>query len=1765
MATQELLIRLGVDDSNFSTKMKSISKEMQVFESKIKANQAVMDNLFNDKASMAVKQKALIENIAELTKQLSAQSVRYEEAQKAVKEYSSKIAEAEKDIKEYNSALKAGGQVLDEEKYNLKALGQEMTALGSSVDKLEKEYQEMAQDVNKADVELKQYEQTLNATKSMMASQSTSIEKAELAYSKLGQSFNSLGDKIGVLGGKLFELKRKMTEQQTAIDTNKAKMKSLEQEITALNNEYKANSQRFGENSKQCKNLQASITELTSKYNNLENENKQLTQSLKLMSDEYKNTENSMKEATASMKKIETAMDTLKTKSKEAQAEYNRLKTVLKEQATEYKKLETNVINAKNARDKALTALEKERAKLQEVGANYEKTSIRIKELTNEYNGYCAKLDRATKAHQTYNRQLQQAQIEMNQAKQKMVELNALIKEQSALYQNSNIDRIATNFSRLGNTLTGLGKTMTSVGTTMTATISTPLAMIGTKALTTFSDFEQQIRRVNAVMSNDGFASGAEGMAQKFDQLSENSRKFAMQTEWTATEVGQSYQYMAMAGWNLSESTEAMLPMLNLASIGMVELSTASDIVTDTMTPFANDLEKVAKEAKKTGKEINTAEYTVDLFAQTIASSNTNVELLGETMKYSSGSVAGLGISLKDTMVAVGLMANASIKGSMAGTSLAMGLKRLVAPTDNVKAEMKKYGIELQKNKDGSVNLQKTMEVLRNKLGKLETTTRASAVATIFGATAQKGWLAIINASQDDFNRLTKAMDNSTGASARMMEEMKKSGAYTFKILQSNIQELLITLGDALAPAMLSFAETITKATQKISEWVNRMQESNPELLEFIGKIAILAVVIPPVLMAFGAMTTGLGNISTGISKTLKGISKFRTTAKAMEVNVKSLSGFSTVLAEVAGVSLPVALGVAVVALVGVMTAVGQNESALQWLIDKWGVLGEAVALACEHISGVVKASLGTVLILISGVAKAIGALLKGKLWEIDDIITETTAKVQQNVVRASADMAGESTRALKSMKKDSVEELRQMQDAFNTAMDVMKNGSVDTAGEVAKGLANIFTGMDDKLISQMRGVSDIMTSLLININKDMSMEEVTKALETNYKDLMKTGKYTASEIEAEFTKAKELITSSMADGVKQITQVGNDAVKIIQGSSSSGVQQTASDLAKWWRSLEQSQREALANMGGNWTSMFGDMTDITNKTGDEMKNSFVDKINQLNLTSSTKIEEFKNELTDGITQAKNNGIANLSELNTTAGIKYSELKGIAKNIATLNKDTVQNISSNLSNSLSKMSAESILDLQKNSNSWGLILKGVSANADFTSQETRDAILNNMQQLVDYTPEKLQQYSNNLTVGLTDAQNRLKQASLENLQVLSDSAKYIAGVNKSNLEQISGNLSANIMSLSATTIADLQQNSDSWAQLLNGIKSDTDLSTQNITQTIKNNLQQMLNNTPAQMRTFASHLQIGASDAKNRVNGETQQMTSDVKSNVDNMVSSVNSQFSQVDASLITSDANAVNSALSSIAGQSLGSTVSQVNNLNTSTKDADKSTTELNKSQEKLNNQSTSKLTGEVGTTKSKTDELISSAQTAIDKFNSLAGISLYNVRNEVYKTNSALQDLAGSAKVANRAVGQVSGFSLFDLSEDNPVLETARAIPETLTLATISTYGAINAGLAGVATTLSNMKTSGGYYNQNTSKMSSNASNQQASLTAQVNELKRSNKIQSDTLETMKELLVTLVKGQQISLQVDGRQIAMASASYMENQINIINKRKNRLGGAY
>ena len=343
---------------------------------------------------------------------------------------------------------------------------------------------------------------------------------------------------------------------------------------------------------------------------------------------------------------------------------------------------------------------------------------------------------------------------------------------------------------------------------------------LGTAAVKTAADFDSAMSKVAAV-------SGATG--SDLEALRDKAREMGEKTKFSASEAAEAMNYMAMAGWKTEDMLSGIEGVMNLAAASGEDLVTTSDIVTDALTDFGLT-------AKDSG-------HFADILAATSSNANTNVSMMGETFKYCAPIAGALGFSAEDTAEAIGLMANAGIKGSQAGTSL-----RTIM--NNLSGEVKICGSSIGEvtvattNADGSMrDLSDILADCRTAFSGLSESEKAAAAESLVGKNAMSGFLALMNAGEADITKLSSAIDNCDGSAASMAETMNDNLAGQLQILKSQLEELAISFGELLMPAI----RTIVGWIQKFVDWLNSMDEGTRKV---IVTIALVAAAIGPILIA---------------------------------------------------------------------------------------------------------------------------------------------------------------------------------------------------------------------------------------------------------------------------------------------------------------------------------------------------------------------------------------------------------------------------------------------------------------------------------------------------------------------------------------------------------------------------------------------------------------------------------------------------------------------------------------------------------------------------------------------------------------------------------------------------------------------------------------------------------------------------------------------------------------------------------------------------
>lgn len=482
----------------------------------------------------------------------------------------------------------------------------------------------------------------------------------------------------------------------------------------------------------------------------------------------------------------------------------------------------------------------------------------------------------------------------------------------------------------VGRNIEGAGKKLLPVTATVTA--------LGTASVKTAADFESSMSKVAAV-------SGATG--GDLDALSKKAREMGSKTKFSASEAAEAMNYMAMAGWKTEDMLSGIEGVMNLAAASGEDLATTSDIVTDALTAF--------------GLSAQDSGHFADVLAAASSNANTNVSMMGETFKYCAPIAGALGFSVEDTAEAIGLMANAGIKSTQAGTSL-----RTIMT--NLSGEVKICGDSIGEvtvattNADGSMrDLSDILSDCRTAFSGLSESEKAAAAESLVGKNAMSGFLALMNAGEGDIAKLSGAIDNCNGAAQSMADTMNDNLEGQLTILKSQLQELAISFGEILLPA-------IKKIVGWIQGFIDVLNSLPDGVKETIVTIALVAAALGPVLIIVGKIITAVGTIMTIVPKVVGVIKAVKTAFMALN---------ATMLAN------PIVLIIAAIAaLVAAFIYLWNNcDEFRQFWIDLWENIKEIAVAVWEALKEFFVAAWEFIRTTAETVWNALAGFFTG-LWE---------------------------------------------------------------------------------------------------------------------------------------------------------------------------------------------------------------------------------------------------------------------------------------------------------------------------------------------------------------------------------------------------------------------------------------------------------------------------------------------------------------------------------------------------------------------------------------------------------------------------------------------------------------------------------------------------------------------------------------------------------------------------------------------------------------
>lgn len=690
--------------------------------------------------------------------------------------------------------------------------------------------------------------------------------------------------------------------------------------------------------------------------------------------------------------------------------------------------------------------------------------------------------------------------------------------QEQAATTSVTLEKIAAagdKFEKAGDSITNAGKQISVASAAVTG--------LGVAAVKTAADFDSAMANVAAI-------SGATG--DDLQALRDKAREMGEKTKFSASEAADAMSYMAMAGWKTGDMLSGIEGIMNLAAASGEDLATTSDIVTDALTAFGLTAEDSA--------------HFADILAAASSNANTNVSMMGETFKYCAPVAGALGYSAEDVAEAIGLMGNAGIKSTQAGTALRTMMTKL-------QGELKLSGEALGEvtiqtaNADGSMReLSDILADCRTAFSKMSESEAAAAAETLVGKNAMSGFLALMNSAPGDIDKLRNAIENCDGSAENMAAIMQDNLNGQLTILKSQLEELAISFGEMLMPVI----RKVVTAVQGFVDKLNNMDEAQRKTIITIGLV----------IAALGPFLVILGTVISTVGKSMKAYASATKGIKKLMVAVKSGTGiFGKLGTALGGISAPVLAIVAVIAvLVAAFTHLWKtNDGFRENIIATWTQIKETVSNFCQGIVDRLN-SLGFEFSSITEVLKAVwdgfcnllGPVFEGAFRFISDTLSTVLDVILNTVDFFIAVFSGDWEGAWEAVKNIFSSIWNGLVSWFTNILETIKGvldvalGWIGTSWEqvwtnVKNFFTNIWNGIKDFISSTINSISTTISNVITGIKT--TVNNVFSAIKTTISNIFNGIKDTATSV---WNAIKTAITTPIENAKEKV----REAINAIKG-----------------------------------------------------------------------------------------------------------------------------------------------------------------------------------------------------------------------------------------------------------------------------------------------------------------------------------------------------------------------------------------------------------------------------------------------------------------------------------------------------------------------------------------------------------------------------------------------------------------------------------------
>jgi len=873
------------------------------------------------------------------------------------------------------------------------------------------------------------------------------------------------------------------------------------------------------------------------------------------------------------------------------------------------------------------------------------------------------RLETLKTAAQQANEQLAKGEISQNQydaLQREIVETEEKLKKLESQASQSavaiqKIGLAGENMKTLGNNISGVGEKLLPVTGAVTA--------LGTTAVKVASDFDSAMSQVAAV-------SGATG--DELEQLRDKAREMGSKTKFSASEAAEAMNYMAMAGWKTSDMLSGIEGIMNLAAASGEDLATTSDIVTDALTAF--------------GLTAADSGHFADILAAASSNANTNVSMMGETFKYCAPIAGALGFSAEDTAEAIGLMANAGIKSTQAGTAMRTMMNNLAGEVKFTGAAFGEMEVRTT-NADGSMReLNDILADCRVAFSQMSESEKAANAEALVGKNAMSGFLAVMNAAPADIEKLNSAIKNCDGTALGMAETMQDNLAGQLTILKSQLEELAISFGEMLMPVI----RDIVSWLQGFIDKLNSMDEGTKEM---ILKIGLFVAALGPVLIVIGKVISAVGTILTIVPKVATAFGAVKTAFAALSA-VFSANPIGLVIAAVA-------------ALIAIFVSLWNNcegfrdfwinlwQGIKDFFVEIWSGIKSVVSSVTDFIQNNWQSLFLFLVNPVAGFFKLLWDNCEGfrdfwlNLWEgiknvcssawsgicslassawsgITQSVSSAWSSIKSGVSSAASSVENFVRQSWSSIKSNTSEAWSNVKQGISSAWQNIQSGTSQALSNIKNSVSEGWSRLKENTIQTWGSIKENISQTWSNIKDGVSSaaSSVKEAVSNAWVATKENTAQRWSEIKDTVSCISSAIKDAVSDFGENVKNIASNLWESVKGTFQSGLD-FVHDLAT----------NKLSSLVENTKNFFSNMVSDTQNRLEDMKTGFSNAFSNIVSGVSNAVGNIQNALSNVFSSIKNvfsNIVSNAFSWgrdiigNLISGItsKISSLVSSVKNVA---------------------------------------------------------------------------------------------------------------------------------------------------------------------------------------------------------------------------------------------------------------------------------------------------------------------------------------------------------------------------------------------------------------------------------------------------------------------------------------------------------------------